>query len=217
MEVDQDILPLIPKGTTLDVEQNIPQGKTLEVDKDTLPLNSQGKSLEVEQLTDWSETMGKVSSHNSTPTLNRPKESLNATQFTPKSEPARPVTRQHCSQCKNCLTYGDSVLNCRGPPTQSPNHKTRPRCRCCHNCLTYGDSVRNCKGLPSQTLKPTSTRPANTGAIPKGTTTANPTPLAPTSLEYQVKTTLTNNEPTYTNPDRALKHFCQKEQTSGSL
>ena len=154
--------------------------------------------------------MGEVSSHNSTPTPNKPKESLNATQFTPKSEPARPVTRQHCGQCKNCLTYGDSVLNCRGPPTQSPNHKTRPRCRCCHNCLTYGDSVRNCKGLPSQTLKPTSTRPANTGAIPKGTTTANPTPLAPTSLEYQVKTTLTNNEPTYTNPDRALKTFAKR-------
>ena len=321
--VNHDILPLIPKSTTLDVEQNIPQGTTLEVDKDTSPLNSQSKSLEVEQLTDWSETLGEVSSHNSTPTPNRPQESLNATHFTPKSEPARTVTRQHCGQCKNCLRYGGNVrnctglptqspshktrsrcgrcqncltsgdndLNCRGPPTHSPNPKTRPRCgrcqnclnygdgvlncrgppiqsptdrqpthpqmapdyrsdrrniqcywchhfghyasectttarpetplrpyrnqpqcRCCHNCLTYGDSVRNCKGLPSKNLKPTSTRPANTGALPKGTTTAHPIPLAPTSLKHQVKTNLTNNEPTYTNPDHALKIFAKRNR-----
>ena len=109
---------------------------------------------------------------------------------------ARPETRNkpsflpRCGRCKNCLKHGENVLNCRGPPTQSSNHKTRPRCHRCQNCLTYGDNVRNCKGLPSRNLKPTSSGPANNNAIPKGTTTANPSPLAPTFLENQVKTTL---------------------------
>ena len=141
-----------------------------------------------------------------------PKESLNATNFTPKSEPARPMTRQHCGQSKNCLTYGDSVLNCRGPPAQSPNHKTQPWCHRCQNCLTYGDNVRNCKGLPSRNLKPTSSGPANNNAIPKGTTTASPTPLTPTFLEHQVKTTLSNNEPAYTNHDRAINTFAKRDR-----
>ena len=251
------------------------------------PLNSQGNSEEVEQLTDWSETSREVSSHNSTPTPSNPKEPLKATNITPKSKPVRPMTRPHCGRCKNCLTYGDNVLNCRGPPsqtptnrqltqpqmapdyrsdrrnvqcywchefghyasecttqdrpetrdrpslpprcgrcknclkhgenalhcrgppTQSPNYKTRPRCHRCQNCLTYGDNVRNCKGLPPRNLKPTSSRPANNNAIPKGTTTANPPPLAPTSLEYQIQTTLSNNQPTYTNPDCALQIFAK--------
>ena len=176
------------------------------------PLNSQGKSLEVEQLTDWSETSREVSSHNSTPTPSNPKEPLNATNITPKSKPVRPVTRPHCGQCKNCITHGDSVLNCRGPPTQSPNHKTRPRCHRCQNCLTYGDNVRNCKGLPSRNLKPTSSGPANNNAIPKGTTTASPTPLTPTFLEHQVKTTLSNNEPAYTNHDHAINTFAKRDR-----
>ena len=281
------------------------------------PLNSQGKSLEVEQLTNWSETLGEVSSHNSTPTPNRQQKSLNATHLTPKSEPARTVIPQHCGQCKNCLRYGgnvrnctglptqspdrntrshcghcqncltygdnvlncrgppirrlthpqlapdytsdprnvqcywchhfghyasqcttnarpetrhkpsflprcgrcknclkhgENVLNCRGPPTQSYNHKTRPRCHRCQNCLTYGDNVRNCKGLPSRNLKPTSSGPANNNAIPKGTTTASPTPLTPTFLEHQVKTTLSNNEPAYTNHDRAINTFAKRDR-----
>ena len=131
---------------------------------------------------------------------------------------ARPETRDRPSflprfgRWKNCLKYGENVLNCRGPPTQSPNHKTWLRCRCCHNCLTYYDSVLNCRGLPSKNLKSTSTIPANTSALPKGTTTENPTPLAPISLKYQVKTTLTNNEPIYTNPDRALKIFAKRNR-----
>ena len=49
-----------------------------------------------------------------------------ASECTNKTRPDIRVKPNHlprCGRCYNCLKYGENVLNCRGPPTQSPNQR----------------------------------------------------------------------------------------------